>query len=109
MNIVVAFTLEAFLLEYDSQQTKLESLTDKRIKDLGLESDGNVQQVVFDRADGAEEEEVKIESGVQFKLVRGMTGIDDLLEKMFVAEISTERLSEKENISKEENTVNTSS
>ena len=94
MNIVVAFTLEAFLLEYDSQQTKLENLTDKRIKHLGLESDGKVQQVVFDRGedqpDGAEEDEVKIESGVQFKLVRGMTGIDDLLEKMFVADISAE-------------------
>ena len=94
MNIVVAFTLEAFLLEYESQRTELETRVDRRIRELGLESKKSTEQVVFDK------EQSYVENGVQFKLgenigflkslnhklVRGMTGIDDLLERMFVAE-----------------------
>lgn len=38
MNIVVAFTLEAFLLEYESQKTNLESRTARMIKKYGMES-----------------------------------------------------------------------
>ena len=38
MNIVVAFTLEAFLLEYESQKTALETKVERRIRELGLET-----------------------------------------------------------------------
>ena len=88
MNIVVAFTLEAFLLEYATEKTKLETKTERRIRELDLETKHAAEQVVYERPDG--EDEAKIESGVRFKLVRGMTGIDDLLEKMFVGEIQSE-------------------
>jgi len=80
MNIVVAFTLEAFLLEYESQRTELETRVDRRIRELGLESKKDEATVIFDR------DQAYVANGVQFKLVRGMTGIDDLLERMFVAE-----------------------
>ena len=88
MNIVVAFTLEAFLLEYATEKTKLETKTERRIRELDLETKHVAGQVVYERPDG--EDGAKIESGVRFKLVRGMTGIDDLLEKMFVGEIQSE-------------------
>jgi len=101
MNIVVAFTLEAFLLEYESQKTNLESRTEKRIRELDLESSKNLNQVVFDKSEDGED--VKIDSGVRFKLVRGMTGIDDLLEKMFVGEIREEKIEIHDSESREEN------
>lgn len=104
MNIVVAFTLEAFLLEYESQKTKLETRTEKRIRELDLESSSRVNQVVFDKSD--EGEEVKIDSGVRFKLVRGMSGIDNLLEKMFVGEIREDRIETLQtNISEKDSTA----
>ena len=62
MNIVVAFTLEAFLLEYESQRTELETRVDRRIRELGLESKKSTEQVVFDK------EQSYVENGVQFKL-----------------------------------------
>ena len=62
MNIVVAFTLEAFLLEYESQRTELETRVDRRIRELGLESKKSAESVVFDR------EQSYVENGVQFKL-----------------------------------------
>lgn len=63
MNIVVAFTLEAFLLEYESQRTELETRVDRRIRELGLESKkDNPAPVVFDR------DQNYVENGVQFKL-----------------------------------------
>ena len=89
MNIVVAFTLEAFLLEYESQKTQLETKTTKRIRELELESSNAVQAVVFDK-EPEDDEDVKIDTGVRFKLVRGMTGIDDLLERMFTGEIEND-------------------
>ena len=49
MNIVVAFTLEAFLLEYESQRTELETRVDRRIRELGLESKKSSEAVIFDR------------------------------------------------------------
>ena len=61
MNIVVAFTLEAFLLEYESQRTELETRVDRRIRELGLESKKSTEQVVFDK------EQSYVENGVQFK------------------------------------------
>lgn len=62
MNIVVAFTLEAFLLEYESQRTELETRVDRRIRELGLESKKSSEAVIFDR------EQSYVENGVQFKL-----------------------------------------
>ena len=62
MNIVVAFTLEAFLLEYESQRTELETRVDRRIRELGLESKKSPEAVIFDR------EQSYVENGVQFKL-----------------------------------------
>ena len=62
MNIVVAFTLEAFLLEYESQRTELETRVDRRIRELGLESKKSAEAVIFDR------EQSYVENGVQFKL-----------------------------------------
>ena len=62
MNIVVAFTLEAFLLEYESQRTELETRVDRRIRELGLESKKTEKSTVFDRS------ESYVETGVQFKL-----------------------------------------
>ena len=63
MNIVVAFTLEAFLLEYESQRTELETRVDRRIRELGLESKkDNPAPVIFDR------DQNYVENGVQFKL-----------------------------------------
>ena len=62
MNIVVAFTLEAFLLEYESQKTELETRVEKRIRELGLESKKEESAVVFDK------DSEFIDNGVQFKL-----------------------------------------
>ena len=101
MNIVVAFTLEAFLLEYESQKTALETKVERRIRELGLETKKEISGTVFDK------DNEYVEAGVQFKLgtffgfspiiwllttflVRGMTGIDDLLERMFIGESQTQ-------------------
>ena len=65
MNIVVAFTLEAFLLEYESQRTELETRVDRRLRELGLvaaKQGETPAAVIFDR------EEAYVENGVQFKL-----------------------------------------
>ena len=62
MNIVVAFTLEAFLLEYESQKTDLEARVERRIRELGLESNKKENMVVFDRDDNF------VNNGVKFKL-----------------------------------------
>ena len=62
MNIVVAFTLEAFLLEYESQRTELETRVDRRIRELGLESKKDEATVIFDR------DQAYVANGVQFKL-----------------------------------------
>ena len=62
MNIVVAFTLEAFLLEYESQKTELETRVERRIRELGLESKKEENFVIFDKDDNF------IDNGVKFKL-----------------------------------------
>ena len=72
MNIVVAFTLEAFLLEYESQRTELETRVDRRIRELGLESKKSTEQVVFDK------EQSYVENGVQFKLGEIIDFLKDL-------------------------------
>ena len=96
MNIVVAFTLEAFLLEYESQKTDLETRVERRIRELGLESNKKENMIVFDKDDNFVDNGVKFKLGYwepwlcnlknQYISVRGMTGIDDLLERMFIAE-----------------------
>ena len=72
MNIVVAFTLEAFLLEYESQRTELETRVDRRIRELGLESKKSTEQVVFDK------EQSYVENGVQFKLGENISFLKNL-------------------------------
>jgi len=62
MNIVVAFTLEAFLLEYESQKTALETKVERRIRELGLETKKETSGTVFDK------DNEYVEAGVQFKL-----------------------------------------
>nr|CAB3267178.1 two pore calcium channel protein 1-like [Phallusia mammillata] len=103
MNIIVAFVLEAFILEYGLCKTEIESQVEKTIHELGLDANENMSSTITDKnmlIDETDSGEASYSgkrnpahdngSKIKFRINEGHKNIEVLLQKMFEGEIKSD-------------------